>query len=65
MVTNIYLTPIMLQVSILCEVIPTVPVVTKLNLHNHFLNYGLLFSFIEKATEPQEGHLTSISCHMH
>ena len=29
MVTNIYLTPIMLQVSILCEVIPTVPAVTK------------------------------------
>lgn len=54
------------MLQVLCEVIPTLPIVKKkkqLNLHNCPLNYGLLFSFIEQATELQEGHLTSISCH--
>lgn len=44
---------------------PTMPIVTTLNLHNHSLCYGLLFSLIEKAVEPQEDHLSSLSCHMH
>ena len=53
------------MLQVLCELIPTLPIIKKpkYNLHNCSLNYGLLFFFIEQATEPQEGHLASISCH--